>query len=305
MTSSKQMPSFPIKLKPGDTVDIVLPSSAPQNKNWVKGLQILKSWKLKPRFSKKSLDPHLFHSHTNKQRSLFLNRAFARRDSSAVWLLRGGYGLQKLMPSFMAGHSPSLMKKLFIGYSDGTALHLYLNGQNQASLHAPTLSDLPHVSLKELSSLKNILFGEKKEITFKNLSCFRNFPSKNLKACIRGGNLSLLSSSLGTGWFPSFSSCFLFVEDVNEEDYKVDRMLSHLFYSGALKSVQAVLFGHFKPLNKNRLNKVLKSFSEICSIPLIFNLPCGHQSPNHPLPLNCPAKLSLQGSQAVLNISLR
>ena len=214
--------------------------------------------------------------------------------------------MQKLLPSFIKNHSGK-SKKLFIGYSDGTALHLYLNSQNQKTLQAPTICDLPHLSPKELLILKQTVLGIKTEITFKKLTCWQNISGKGkiLRARLRGGNLSLLSSSVGTVWFPSLHSHFLFIEEVNEEDYKVDRMLHHLLYSGALKGAKALLFGCFYPLKKKSLTQVLKSFSDVCKIPMIFGLPCGHKSPHYPLPFNSSAVLSILDNKAILKVSFK
>ena len=129
--------------------------------------------------------------------------------------------MQKLMPSFIKSYSKKCKKKLFIGYSDGTALHLYLNSQNLATLQAPLIAELSCLSKNELMILKNTLFGEQKEIVFGNLKILNKVPEQTLKASIIGGNLSLLSSCVGLPWFPSFKSHFLFIEDVNEEDYRV------------------------------------------------------------------------------------
>ena len=318
-----------MNLKTGAVIDIIAPSSPPKNLKWKKGMEILQSWGLCPRLAKGSLSPWLFHSHTDKKRSYFLRRAFSNKESSVVWMLRGGYGLQKLMPSFIKNRS--LKKKLFIGYSDGTPLHLFLNSRNFPTLHAPLIGELPDLSQKNLSLLKNVLFGQKTEILFKNLKPAGPFPNKALKsksqfknrensrllrasltnspstnrqkilkASLTGGNLSLLSSSVGTAYFPSLTGRFLFIEDVNEEDYKVDRMLSHLFFSGALKGVKALLFGSFPPLR--RWPKFFESFCAFCRIPLIFGLPCGHKAPHYPLPFNTPAKLVIQGDKAYLKI---
>ena len=294
-----------MKLKPGDILDVVAPSSFPTNSHWKKGLRILQNWGLVPRMDKTAIAPWFFHSNSNKKRSYFLNKAFLNKDSSAVWMLRGGYGIQKLMPSFIKSHSKKCKKKLFIGYSDGTALHLYLNSQNLATLQAPLISELPGLSKSELMILKNTLFGEQKEIVFDNLKILNKVPEQTLKADIIGGNLSLLSSCVGLPWFPSFKSHFLFIEDVNEEDYRVDRLLHHLFYSGSLKGVRAILFGGFHPLSNSSLKaKVLKSFSEVCNIPMIFGLPCGHKSPHYPLPFKTSAELVIQENKTVLKIKL-
>lgn len=295
-----------MKLQPGDIVDVVAPSSAPKGQKWKQGFQILYSWGLKARLAKGTISPWLFHSNSNQKRAFFLNQAFCKKDSSAVWMLRGGYGMQKLLPSFIKNY-PKMPTKLFIGYSDGTALHLFLNKKKQKTLQAPTISDLPNLSSKELLALKQLVLGINTEITFKNLTSLQKTSKqgKTLRAKIIGGNLSLLSSSVGTTCFPSLGSHFLFIEDVNEEDYKVDRMLYHLFYSGALKGVKALLFGSLHPLKKKSLVKMLNSFSITCKIPIIFGLPCGHKPLNYPLPFNTSSALSILGNKAILKVSFK
>ena len=351
-------------------ISIVAPSSAPKNNQWKKSFQILKSWGLKVDFPANSLNPNFFHSNSDSKRAFFLKKAFTKKSSSVVWMLRGGYGCQKLHSVFPEFNSSSgalekslgkkLQKnlgsrkpetKLFIGYSDGTALHLYLNSKNKNSLHAPTLSELNELSSKELNTLKSVLLGEKTKLCFKNLKVFHplKFSSldsfkkgssviedfkqlsprssikvssalkktasvnmlkeyknintqsqQTLRGKITGGNLSLLSTSVGAFKFPSKE--FLFLEDVNEPAYKVDRLLHHLLYSGVLKSTKALLFGDFYPLKKREFQEVLKSFSQSCSLPLVWGLPCGH-SQRMPLPFNTSAELSFHSDKAVLTVS--
>ncbi len=304
--------NFP-SVKAGAIVDIIAPSSSPlRNNQWKKGVTILKNWGLKPRLMERAFSPWLFHANNNKNRAGFLNKAFGNKNSSVVWMMRGGYGLQKIMPAFIKGYSQnyeSAKKKLFIGYSDGTALHLYLNRKNQSTLHAPLISELPALSQKDLAHLKNILFGVKKEIVFDKLRVFQSSKlktsiQKNVKSSIIGGNLSLLSTSVGAPWFSDFTGHFLFVEDINEADYRVDRLLHHLFYSGALKAVKAILFGCFSHLTLPAFNKVLKSFSDVCDIPLVFGLPCGHITSQQPLPFKTQAELIIKGNRASLKVTL-
>ena len=313
------------------TVSLIAPSSAPKNKEWKKNFEILKSWGLKVDFPAYSLKPNFFHSHSDSKRALFLKQAFHKKSSSMVWMLRGGYGCQKLHAVFP--QLPIKNSKLFIGYSDGTVLHLYLNSKNKASLHAPTLSELHELSSKELNALKACLMGQKQQLCFKNLKVFNSSSDlkklsskfknskkhdslylktsktikhsegdffKTLSGKITGGNLSLISTSVGAFKFPSTE--FLFLEDVNESAYKVDRLLHHLLYSGVLKSTQAILFGDFYPLKNKEFQEVLKSFSQSCSIPLVWGLPCGH-SKRMPLAFNTLAKLSWGVEQAHLTVN--
>lgn len=291
-----------MKLKKGDVVSIIAPSSAPKNKDWLQGVEILKDWGLKPSYSPNIISPWLYHAQSHHKREQFLTKAFTDSKSQAVWAVRGGYGLQKIMPALK---KTKIKKKLFIGYSDSTALHIFLNGVCKIpSLHAPFLSDLPKMSLKELSALKDLIFlqpkGFSKKLTepsrlkFSGLNCLGETPKfKKIKAHIVGGNLTILSTSLACPWFPkSLGSSFLFLEDVKEEGYKIDRYLHQLFFSGVMKDVKALLIGSFSPLKKSELeNKILKPFSKLSKIPIITGLPCGHSAKNKALPLLTTAEL--------------
>ena len=279
-----------MRLKKGDSVDVIASASFPKDQSWKKGISILESWGLKVNFSSQALRPWIFHSHTNKKRFEYLKKAFQNPSSQAVWSLRGGYGSQKLMPSLQ---KIKIKKKLFIGFSDVTVFHLYLNGICKIpSLHGPSICDLPYLSQKELLSLKKVLFGEEDFIYFKNLKSFKNSKIKTLNAPLVGGNLTLLQTSIGTPWFPSLKSHILFLEDVNELGYRVDRALHQLYFSGALKGVKALIFGSINPIKSSEFQKVLESFSKVLDIPLFFHLPCGHKSPHLSLPLGTQAKIT-------------
>ena len=287
-----------MKLSPGDFVDIIAPSSPPKDESWKKGLQILKSWGLKVRFPEESLKPWGFHANSNKLRYRFLKQSFENPLSKAVWCLRGGYGSQKLMERFSS--KTRLQKKLFIGFSDATAIHLRLNQLGWPSLHGPFVSDLPNMSHKNQELLRKLLFGETKEQIFKNLKVLNPPKQKVLKAPLVGGNLSLLQTSIGCHWFPNLHSHFVFLEDVNEEAYRVDRALHHLFFAGAFKGVKALIFGAFQPTKSSQIHKVLKSFSEFSKIPLVTGLPCGHLKNNQPLPFKTSCELHFLENQKIL-----
>ena len=292
-----------MKLKKGDNIDLIAPSSFPVNKAWLEGVEILKDWGLNPCFPKDMIRQWLYHAHTNKKRSQFLQQAFKNKKSQFVWAIRGGYGLQKIMPDFIKNKYP---KKTFIGFSDATALHLYLNTVCKIpSLHAPFVADLPHLSKKQLSFLKKVLFGQQEEIVFSNLKYFGKIPkAKKIKSPLIGGNLSLISTSLSSPWFPIRKEpYFLFLEDINEKSYSVDRFLHQLFFSGQMKSVKALFLGSFKPLKKEDLTYIfLKSFSEMSQIPIVMGFPVGHTSNNQPLPLGQMATLFVDKNKATVKI---
>ncbi|MCY4513426.1 MAG: LD-carboxypeptidase [Bdellovibrionales bacterium] len=227
-------------------------------------------------------------------------KSFENSHSKAVWCLRGGYGSQKLMEWFK--DKPS-HKKLFIGLSDATAIHLRLNKWGWPSLHGPFVSDIPRLSKKDQENLRQILFGERKEQCFNNLRVFHPSKKKILKAPLIGGNLTVIQTSLGCSWVPGFSSHFLFLEDVNEEAYRLDRALHQLFFAGALKGVKALILGSFHPAKSAQIHKVLNSLSEFLKIPVVTGLPCGHIKNNQPLPFKTACELHfVKNTKACLKV---
>ena len=288
-------------LRSGDIVDIIAPSSAPESGKWRKGMKILQNWGLKPRLAKGALSPWLGHANTDSERLRFLKQAFLARDSQAVWMLRGGYGAQKLLPPLIKARPP--LNKLFVGYSDGSALHLYLSRKTKASLHGPVISELSDMASAALKRLKDLLFGQTREIEFKGLRLLNQAAKARTSAGpVRGGNLSLLSASVGTGYMASFKSCFVFVEDVHEPERKIDRMLRHLSHAGLLKEAKGLLLGSFPATARGQ--RMLKHFAEGLSLPVVAGLPCGHLRQQQALPFNIPARLSFQGDRAALKIPL-
>ncbi len=297
-------------LKKGDIVELAAPSAPPHKKRPIlQGMQILKSWGLRPHLPKEAISPYLFHAAAGPVRARLLEGAFLNPRTAAVWALRGGYGAQKLAPQLAKklqakAFAKKAAGKLFIGFSDSTALHLCLNKAKIPSLHAPFVSQLHQLPQKELVFLRKILFGEAKQIVFPRLKSLA--PPKNsrrIKGPLAGGNLTLIQNFLGTPWLPSFQSSILFLEDVHEEGYRVDRALHHLFFAGALKGLKALVLGPFPPLSGRALRgRVLKSFAELSGmgqkIPIVTGLPCGHISNHRALPLGVPAELLISPSGA-------
>lgn len=269
-------------------MDVIAPSSPPKNSDWRDGIKLLENWGLKVRLPEGSLNPSSFHANNDKARYRFLKQAFENSSSKAVWCLRGGYGAQKLMAHF---NIEPARKKLFIGFSDATAIHLRLSQWNWPSLHGPCLSDLPRLTKKDSENLKQILFGETKQLVFKNLKVFNKSKIDVLRGSLMGGNLTLIQTSLGCNWFPSFKNRFVLLEDIGESAYRLDRALHQLLFSGTLKGAKALLLGSFQPGKSAHIHKVLKSFQISSKIPLVMGLCAGHLKSQQSLPFKTPCEL--------------
>lgn len=288
-------------LKAGDTIDIIAPASASTSERLEFGLDWLRSLGLIPRFSDNLIQTDLFFASSLDEQWRQLEKAL-HSDSKAIWCLRGGYGSMRLIP-FLEKINPPPSTKLFIGFSDITALHIYFNQRwNWPTVHGRTISQLqPDWGEDQNQQLEDLIFGKVDEVKFQNLIPMNKqaLESKVLKAPVVGGNLRLIENSLSTPWEIQTKGKIVFIEDVSERGYAVDRMLEHLHQSGHFnQDPLAVVIGDFtqgQELDgKNLIPEALQRFADRVNYPVLKGLPCGHaKGINSPLPFNTSSTLIL------------
>ena len=259
----------------------------------------------------------------DRQRFLQLKQALSARDSSIIWCIRGGYGSQKLMPWLMKMKKP-VQSKLFIGYSDVTVLHVFFNGKwKWPTLHFPVLIHLNQVSSLVMKKVRTLikawvthqgLLGQDTQWMgqqFRHLNVLKEITNKKshdriISSYMTGGNLSILQTSIGTPWAGDFRGSVLFLEEVGEAPYRVDRMLWHMQNAGVFQGVKAIALGDFVPSQtKDRMamRRVLEAFAARSSCPVVEGVPCGHGKNKHPVPFMTKCQLIFRSSQkAELNI---
>lgn len=287
-------------LKKDDIVEIIAPGYLKNPEDIESARNFLIKIGLKPRIPKDLIGKDLFHSNKDEIRAKHLISAIEAKDSKAIWCLRGGYGAAKLLP-FLEKIKKPQKEKLLIGYSDITALHLFVNQKwGWKSLHASTLGEIANNSVGEKSTkeLISLLFGKKKSFEFNDLKALNSQAKSGevITGKIIGGNLALIQTSLGTNWQIIGKNNILFFEDCDEEAYRIDRMLNHCLQAGVFKGVKAVLFGDFvnvkKPEEEKIIKEVIRNFSAKLEIPSFHLKNIGHGKLNYPLPL---------GSEGVLD----
>lgn len=295
-------------LQPGDTVDVIAPGSGCKQSVVEKAKAFLESWDLKPHIPKNILGKDLLCANTDAIRFKQLKEALLNKKSKAIWCLRGGYGCMRLLPMLSKLPKPA-HNKLFMGFSDITVLHNFLQQQwHWNTLHTPSLqqSALKTVSEDSVDRVGDIIFGDELIVNFNDLAPLNKSARQKvlLKSSVVGGNLASLQTSMGTHWQINAKNKILFLEDVNERAYRVDRLLQHLLQAGVFKGVTAVLFGDFTegndPDGKSRVDDVLKRFAQECDFPVLRCAGIGHGDVNHPLPLSTSAVL-LTGNRASLS----
>ena len=292
-------------LQPGDIIDIVAPGSACSADVFQKSILWLKAQGFVPRFPNDILSPQIFISHSDEKRLSYLLQALEAKDSKAVWCLRGGYGALRLLPE-LKRIKKLKTKKWFIGYSDITTLHQWLNQKmDWVTLHGPLLDrgGLGLFTEAEKNELLSILTGQTSETYFDNLVpvnlAAEKFKSgqKQLMGRILGGNLTVYASSLGSFLSPDKNKKhILFLEDVGERGYRLDRLLNQLYNADVFKHCQAVLLGDFiggqETNGENHVDSTLSQFFAKLKIPVFKGLSVGHGPVQRTLILNSHAKLT-------------
>lgn len=291
------------KLQTGDIVDIVAPACGCTDEEIRLSISIIESLGLKARIAEDIVDEQAFIlcANSDEYRLAQMKDALTNNISKAVWCLRGGYGCARIIDELSKCKKPR-KSKLFIGFSDITAIHLMLNHQwKWATLHAPVLFQCGKslVTKESQDSIKEIMFGNSDKAEFHNIEPL-NAPAKadmSIYSSVVGGNLSLLQTSIGTSWNIKGKNNIIFIEEVGERGYAVDRMLVHMKQAGIFDEAKAVVFGDFtgglEADNISLNDMVINKFSNDVDIPVLKLHGVGHEKTNLALPL---------GSQAILRL---
>lgn len=299
----KQFQNTPLKV--GDTVDLVLPASGLPADVIKQAEKFLQSWGLKARYPEEMLKPHVIFAQSDEKRFQFLKDALLNKQSKAVWCLRGGYGSLRLLPALAKLKAP-IQSKFFIGISDVTSLHLFLNQKwGWTTYHGSLIDRLANGALPQENAeeIKQILFGDKKQVVFSVVA--RNALAQKVKmkkAKVTGGNLMTIQSSLGTPYSIKTRKKFLFFEEIGERGYRMDRMLVHLQQAGQLEGCEGLFIGHIlggeepssDPQKKNpsTWEVVLQDWLQKIKIPVFSGLQSGHGTDLRCLPLNAISELT-------------
>lgn len=285
---------------PGDHIRIIAPGSHSPIENLIKGVEVLRSWGFKVSYRDDLLDPKIFLANSDEKRFSALKEALTMPDVKAIWCLRGGYGAIRLLPHLEKIKTPRQMK-LLIGLSDVSSLHALINKKwGWPSLHASLLDRLALRQLSETNEieLKNTLTDSQYKTIFTGLEPLNKAgaASRHIKSNVVGGNLMVITSTLGT---PSQIDCdgkILFLEEISERAYRVDRCLQQLRQAGVLNRAKAVVFGDFKncdePNKENYIRETLFAFFQKLNVPAFTGVESGHGDLQRPLFFNTETHLT-------------
>lgn len=285
-------------LKKGDSVELIAPASR-FKENDIKNLKtLLTAWGLKVIVAENILGDDLLCANNDDKRAVLLINALKNKKTKAIICLRGGYGSLRLIPYLEKCDKVKISpKKIFVGMSDITSLNIFLLQQWQwPVIHGAAL---PHKFSKiSIKKLKSLLFAEEQHISFSGEPMNKAATKMNqIEASLIGGNLTTIQTSIGTKWQLNSKNKILFLEEIGERAYRIDRMLEHLRQSRLIQGAKAIVFGDFleglEPNGSSLIAPVITRFAATLKIPVIKINDIGHGYDNFPLPLGTKTKLTL------------
>lgn len=303
-------------LLPNDGISLICPGSAIEKHELDQLCQFVENLGFTPLPGKHilaSMSPYYADNDTGRYNDLV--DAFESPSSKAIWCLRGGFGSTRIIPQLLEMKIPK-NPKLLIGFSDITALHTIINQHWQwPTLHAPVLLQYIKKAVQPdyFNQVRDILLGKIKTHIFTNLTPLNNVNQGQpfIEGTLCGGNLSILQTSLGTPWQFNPNKTILFIEEIGEKGYAIDRMLNHLNQAITLSSCRAILFGDMlmgitpeqDKEEADRINFALQYFAQMSSVPVFKVTGIGHGKHNTPLPLGTMATIETQNSKINLTCS--
>ena len=300
----------PEYLKKGDTVAIVAPSGVLKNYNAyiLKAKELLKSWELEVVIGENVFNDNGHFAGTDNQRSADFQLALDDKAIKAIWCARGGYGAMRVIDN-LNFEKYKENPKWIIGYSDITAIHNDLHNNKSESIHGIMCKSLEKIDVdnnESISLLKKTLFGKKLSYTIEG----NNYNIEgNSNGQLIGGNLTLLHCLLGSESSIDMDGKILFIEDLGEYLYHIDRMLISLKRAGYFDNCKGLIVGDFTDMRKNttpfgrNLKELILDIVREYDFPVSFGFPAGHGEKNYPMILGREINLEVSKQQSTINFS--
>ena len=292
----------PRALRVGDKVRVVAPAGAWDDTRMRQGRTRLEAWGLRvdgpPQTSS-----YRYMSAADSDRAADLKDAFMDEDSAAIVCARGGFGSARTGAELAPGFFEHVPPKLFVGFSDVSILLMRLVEEaGLVCFHGPMVAaDLPSVGGPAIERFRRMLFGEPDWWDGKAAGVWREGRASGI---LVGGCLSVLVTTLGTPYELQTTGRVLFVEDVAEPSYRIDRRLTQLGHAGKLESLAGLVSGSMTDCDdgqgSDRLAEIVMDVVGQRSYPVLFGLDAGHCSGNTPLPFGCEVSVDSSSSSVEL-----
>ncbi|WP_368377895.1 LD-carboxypeptidase [Polaribacter sp. Q13] len=295
----------PPYLQKGDTIAIVAPAGILKNRQETifKAKKLAESWGLKVVLGKHIFNQNGHFAGSDEERTADFQKALDNPNIKAIWAGRGGYGsvrvLDRLDYTAFLKHP-----KWIIGYSDITAFHSHIHNLGVETMHAmmgTSVDDKPELILETLASFKKALFGKQLKYTIPSSKYNRKGIANGQ---IVGGNLALLSSMLGSNSQTDTKGKILFVEEIGEYKYSIDRMLQSLKRAGYFNNCKGLIIGDISKIKYNStkwghtIEELVLDVVKEYDFPVLFDFPAGHKPDNRALILGRNIELTVGSGQS-------
>ena len=294
---------IPEKLKVGDRIGVISTARKITIEELSPAIKTLESWGLKVVLGINLFQEDDQFSGTVEQRTSDLQGMIDDNSIKAILCARGGYGTVQIIDAI---NFTNLKKKpkWIVGYSDVTVLHSHLNNLGIASLHSSMPINFESNTKISLLSLKKSLFGNLNSIECKAHPLNR---IGKIEGDIVGGNLSILYSLLGSQSHIDTSGKILFIEDLDEYVYHIDRMMMNLKRNGMLEELKGLIVGGMSDMNDNSIpfgktaEQIILENTKDYDFPICFGFPAGHLSDNRCIRLGIPSVLKISKTGVTLS----
>ncbi len=292
----------PKKLEKNDAIAIIAPGKRIEKEIVNYAIHCINEQGFRALVAQHCLGAHHYFSGTIHERTTDLQWALNTDEVKAILCARGGYGSIQIIDR--VNWANFFMKpKWMIGFSDVTVLHQYINKSHVASLHATMPLNFKENSSEALSSLFNVLQGKTPRYGWK---ANRSNQLGEAKGKVIGGNLAVLCSLIGTKQTTDYQDKILFIEEIGEPLYVIDRFFYQLSNAGVLDQINGLVIGNFSQLKDSNppygssLENIIKSHFKYNTIPIAFDFPAGHCDDNRALILGEEAILKVTRDNATL-----
>ncbi|MUV05368.1 LD-carboxypeptidase [Flavobacterium rakeshii] len=276
---------IPPYLTKGDTVAIVATARKIEAQHLQPAIDLLKSWGLNVVLGKTIGKENNQLAGADWQRATDFQEMIDDPSIKAVWCAKGGYGTVRMIDRVKFDNFKK-HPKWIIGFSDATVLHSHINNMDIATIHGIMCVSTLHATSEAKETLRRALFGEKLEYNIEPHSF--NKAGKATGELV-GGNLSVLYSIVGSESEVDYKGKILFIEDLDEYLYHIDRMMMNLKRNGYFKNVKGIIIGGMTKMNDNDIPwghdalEIIKDITKDYDIPICFNFPAGHMKDNRAL----------------------
>ena len=285
----------PAPLKPGNVLGICAPSARFDTEKLNMGIQVLKSLGFEVKVPEEIFEKKRYFAGDDMVRANVINQLFSDQKIDGIICVRGGFGAMRIL-DYLSWNNIKQNPKPFVGFSDSTAILLSIIGETgNPVIHGPNVVSFANAQKQTIDSFYNTILGSVDEIEVTHGQIIK--PGK-CTGVLKGGNIATISHLLGTKFQPDFNNAVLFIEDIGEPAYKIDRMLIQMKMAGLFTGIQGVVTGSFEKCSNDKyIEEILFEIFEEYSIPVLSGLDAGHGMVNLSLCMGTCVKMDTKTSR--------